>query len=177
MIPKRIHLAGLFMFAMFASFYYGFANASGHSDALILYTGATDVWTGQISGTDQLTYHISAKFPASNVIGFISYKLHKAGWVPLTYDFLDPGSESSQVRGWGGYIDARRNPPLSVQQWTGDWRDASGDVVRYVFRYRNPESSTPNLTDLEVAAVFTPASVAKQELRPAERSKDEIKTK
>ena len=133
-----------------------------------MYPHAKDVWSGKLRGTTQLTYRVQAKFPASGVIGWISYKLDAGGWEALTYDFLTPKHPSSQVQGWEQFIDATGPALQCVHQWLGDWKDSFGDIVRYTFRYRYPEGGAPDLVDLQVLAVYIPAFLAAQphELTP-----------
>jgi hypothetical protein len=140
-------------------------------DALLLYANARDIWYGKRGGGDQLEYHVDERFPASNVIDWISHKLQEKGWQPLANDFLNPGLLSSQVQGWQGFLDETKGPTACIQQWMGYWKDASGDIVLYAFRYRQPDCSicdlddpkvTSNLTDLFVIGVYLPTDVAQQ---------------
>lgn len=117
------------------------------------------------------SYHVSSKFPATPVIGWISDRLQKAGWEPLKYDFLNPDSPSSHVTGWTYFLDGRKRPAPCVHQWLGDWKDASGNIVRYGFRYTQPGCSTFALTDLEVNAWYIPADVARQTQQHLEKWK------
>ena len=55
-----------------------------HTDAFIVYPRATRIWSGNVEGWSELTYHVKEAFPASSVIGWISYKLQKQGWRPQT---------------------------------------------------------------------------------------------
>jgi hypothetical protein len=150
------------------------ADASEHPSALMLYSEATGVRWARVGPTDQLTYHVRARFPASAVIGWISYQLSRKGWRALTRDYLDPGIPTSQVRGWAYSVDAT-NPKkrLSVHQWIGDWKDKSGDVVRYAFRYTYPYHGTPDLTHLHVIAIYVTAPVVKKQIEWAQKAEAE----
>jgi hypothetical protein len=130
--------------------------------ALMVYPNATLVVSDVRGPTDDLDYHVQAKFPASGVIGWISSKLQEKGWEPLAYDYLNPASPSSQVNGWQEFLDQSKNPTRCVHQWLGDWKDSSGNIVGYAFRYEQSDCNASTLTDLEVAAVYTPAAIAKQ---------------
>lgn len=66
--------------------------------ALILYPDATGVRFNEGNAV-RVSYHINSKFPAAPVLGWVSENLRKQGWKPLKYDFLNPGSLSSQVTG------------------------------------------------------------------------------
>ncbi len=126
-VSRRMHLALLVVVAICGSLYFGLAHGSERPNALIMYPDATQVSSAEVRGTDQLTYHVDVKYPASPVIGLISDKLRKAGWErePPTYDFLNPDSPSSPAGTWEKSFDARKHPTLSVYQWLGDWKDAS----------------------------------------------------
>ena len=137
------------------------AQAIGHPDVLLLYPGATHVWS-RAHGIDQLDYHINVKFPAANVITWVSDKLEAAGWKPLRHDFLNP--YSNQVHGWQEFVDGPR-ASTCVHQWIGNWRNSSGGIVRYAFRYERPcklsdLNVTSGLLDLFVQAVYFPAAYA-----------------
>jgi hypothetical protein len=137
------------------------ADASEYPDALILYPNAKDIWFGKVGLTDQLTYSVDAKFPASGVIGSISDGLAKKGWEPLTHDFLNPQLSSSQVRVWQDFLDWTGPTKLRVHQWLGDWQDKSGNIVRYAFRYAYSEHDPADLIHLRVAGIFISASVVR----------------
>lgn len=140
------------------------AGASEHSDALVLYPGATEVSSGKRGGTDQLTYHVKERLPASGVIDWISAELWRQKWKPLPYDVMQPDNASagSQLRGWHPFIDATGSTQQCVQQWSGYWKDSSGNVVLYMFRYKLAEDCAPDSDDLEVFATYIPAPLVKQ---------------
>jgi hypothetical protein len=148
---------------------------SEYPDALLLYPGAKEVSSGKRGGTDQLTYHVKERLPASGVIDWISAELRSQNWKPLPYDSLEPNNASvaSQVRGWHPFIDSTGLG--CVQQWLGDWRDSSGNVVRYVFRYKLPKGCAPESDDLEVLAVYIPAPFVKQGQEDFKKFKQEHK--
>jgi hypothetical protein len=50
-------------------------------------------------------------------------------------------------------------PTKTVHQWMGDWEDKYGNVIRYVFRYTYPKSEKKNLSNLQIHAIYTPASL------------------
>jgi hypothetical protein len=128
----------------------------------MVYSGARDVKFSKYKGTDQLTYRVSEKFPASALIDWISAQLQVKGWEPLLYDFLNPDLPSSPVTGWTKFVDARQAVRYIVNGWGADWKDHAENIVHYGLRYRYPESGDPNLTDLEVVVIYTPALLAKQ---------------
>jgi hypothetical protein len=138
------------------------AGASEHPDALLVYPCAKQISWGKFAGTDQLTYHVKERLPASDVIDWISAKLWGKSWRPLPYDSMEPDNASvaSQMRGWHPFLDSTGLG--CVQQWMGDWRDSSGNVVRYAFRYKLAKDCAPDSDDLEVFADYIPAPLVKQ---------------
>ncbi len=139
-------------------------EAAERPAALILYPGATDIRFDERGDGDTVSYHVTSKFPATPVIELISYKLKKAGWEPLKYYFLNPNPDlpSSHVTGWTYFFDGTKDPTQCVHQWSGDWKDPSGNIVTYMFRYEQLGCSTLALTDLEVLGVYATADVARQ---------------
>jgi hypothetical protein len=139
------------------------ALALEHADAFIVCPRATRIWSRNVEGWSQLTYHVEETFPASSVIGYISYKLQKQGWQPQTHDFLNLELQTSQVRGWGEILEGPRIPGDCVHRWIGDWKDRSGNIVRYTFRYREGKRRcTSNPVDLEVNVTYVPVSAAER---------------
>lgn len=136
--------------------------ASERHDALIVYPQAKNVRFYKFRGTSQLTYTVDAKFPASGVIGWISYQLEKRGWEALTYDYMNSSLPSGQVSGWARMLDARTPTEPHLYQQLDYWKDGSGNIIMYGFRYRSPKKRVSDLTHLEVWAVRVPAGLAKQ---------------
>jgi hypothetical protein len=147
-------------------------EAAEHPAALILYPRATAIKFDERGSTDRLSYHVSSQYPATPVIELVSTKLQRGGWEPLNYDFMNPNVPSSRLRGWQEILQGNKQP-VCIHQWLGDWRDASGNIVTYGFRYKQPKCSTVALTDLEVTAWYTPADVARQEKQVLEKWKKE----
>jgi hypothetical protein len=122
---------------------------------------ATNVRFSKRGLSDQVTYRVRAKFPASTVIRRISQKLRERGWNALAYDFLGPGSTPSQMRVWQERLTATTKPWVCLRQWIGDWKDSSGDIVRYAFRYRQ-RCGSHDSSDLEIEALYYPEAAARQ---------------
>lgn len=163
MARRRVEIAFLVLAVICGGLAYGSpVLAAKHAGALIVYPGATHVRWGKLGGTDNLNYRVEAKFPAAGVIGFISYKLHENGWHALAHGFIDPKIISSAVRGWTTLVDASRRPERYVHEWLYDWQDTSGNTVEYTFRYTSPKNFASNLKDLQVSAVYIPATLARQ---------------
>jgi hypothetical protein len=138
-------------------------NQPGYSDALIVYPGANNVRFHRGQGSDQVAYEIVENYPAKRIIGWVSDQLKQMHWQPVEYDVLNPGVKSSHIVGWQRFIDGTtEGVDYEVYHWLADWKNTSGSVVRYEFRYRYPKDSKPELTKLEVFATFIPASSLKQ---------------
>lgn len=168
----------LLLTALWINFVFGCNQRADHStakysDSLIVYSGAKDVKFSKYAGTDVLTYRVHEKFPASGIIGWISHKLEEKGWKPLTNSYLNPDTPSSHVKGWVKFIDATEATRHLVHQWDADWKERSENIVTYVFQYKYPESGNPNLTDLKVTAIYTPAPLAKQGREAAQKFVEE----
>jgi hypothetical protein len=140
--------------------------------ALISYPGATDVRFDEGNAV-RVSYRVNSKFPAAPVLGWVSENLRKQGWKPLKYDFLNPGSPSSQVTGWEELMAGTNQPGICVHQWLGSWKDSSGDIVTYAFRYKARGCGASELTDLEVNGWYASAEVARQTQQVLERLKKE----
>ena len=149
-------------------------NAAEYSDSLIVHPRANNVKFFKHKGTDQLTYQVNEKFPASGVIGAISKKLEENGWEPLTEDFLNPGIPSSHIRGWRKFTDATKPTEQIVHSWMADWKDRSENIVTYGFRYTYPKDGKPNLEELEVIAIYMPAALAKQGREVGRKLQEEL---
>ncbi len=168
--PRR--LAILFCIVVCASLYNSRhrVEADERPAAFITYPNSTDVQFDDRESVYRFSYHVRSNFPAWPVIQLISNTLQKAGWQPLKNDFLNPDTPSSQVEGWKEFLDATQQPPLCVRQWLGDWKDASGNIVTYGFRYAQKCDSS-SLTDLEVKAWYTPWIVAARILADQQKHK------
>ncbi len=169
----------LLMTALSVSLVFGCNQQQGqskgeYSDSLIVHPRANDVRFSKHKGTDQLTYRVEEKFPASDVIGWISKKLRENGWEALAYHYLSPHLLSSHVKGWTKFIDATKSTKQIVHSWAAEWKDRSENVVHYALQYRYPEDGNPNLTELEVIAVYTPARLARQGQDAARKLQEEF---
>jgi hypothetical protein len=136
------------------------------NSCLVLISGATNVKHYNLPGLrKQLSYHIQSPYPADEVLDTIKQKLQLDGWKPLRADFLNPKLPSSHVRGWDYYQDQATKPVTSVWAWQADWKNIKGEIVTYRLEYRCPDSicsSTENLRDLQVIAIYVPARQAEQ---------------
>ncbi len=152
------------------------AGAAEHPAALVVLRDAANVRFSKRGLSDQLTYRVRAKFPASTVIGRISQKLRERGWNALAYDFLGPGSTPSQMRVWQERLAGTTKPWACLQQWIGDWKDSSGNIVRYAFRYRQRCGSRDS-SGLEVIALYYPEAAVRQMQNASEAYRKTLKAK
>ena len=129
-------------------------QASTFPDSLFTVHGARDVHFTKLSGTDQLSYHITAQYPAHEVIINIKVKLSELGWIPLNDSFLNPDIPTSHVRGWTNFEDATGERLKVVYSWWGDWTNERGEIVSYILRYDYPKKEQPELESLSVTAIY-----------------------
>jgi hypothetical protein len=105
-----------------------------------------------------VAYGLKEKYPAKDVLGQISGRLKKLGWEPLKEDWLNPGTPSSHVSGWGEYVDGTVEPERQEHHWLAQWKNRAGDVVVYSFTYSYPRQGKPDLQSLWVNGSWYPAS-------------------
>ena len=129
---------------------------------LVVVPGGTNIRSIRYHGEDQLSYRVQSQYPAGDVLQTIGSQLAKTGWKPLKKDYLNPGLASSQVRGFQYFPDPTTHPKSSVRRWVGQWENDAHDIVNYMLEYRCAEdlcSSTRDLHDLQVSAIFIPAKL------------------
>jgi len=105
-----------------------------------------------------VAYGLKEKYPAQDVLGKIAERLKKLGWKPLKEDWLNPGTPSSHVSGWGEFVDGTVEPERQEHQWLAQWKNRAGDVVVYCFTYSYPRKGKPDLQALWVNGSWFPAS-------------------
>ena len=132
--------------------------------SLLIYRGATNISTYKEGSVHQLSYKLSVKYPAEEVITFVGEELNRKGWQALEEDYLNPGLTSSHLTGWSSHQDGTGKVTVRVHQWLAQWKNNAGDVVWYVFRYTYPEGGKPNLDTLEVFASYFPSDIARKQL-------------
>jgi hypothetical protein len=126
-------------------------------NALVVCPNATEVFWKKSETTDQVSYRVLVAYPADSVLSCISKELSQKGWQALKEDFWNPGIPSSHVRGWTQFADTSVQPQANVDQWLGQWKNQTGDVLWYSLQYRYPPGDRNHLT---VAAGFIPAGTA-----------------
>lgn len=122
-------------------------------------------------GVWQAYYNVQVEYPAEEVLQFICNGLEHHGWQPLTEDILNPGEASSHVTGWGNFLDGTTSPETVVDQWLAQWKNAQGDVVWYVLRYRHPKGTWPRPKTVSVFASYFPAKIVKLQLKSVEEDR------
>ncbi len=152
-------------------------NPNAPPGSLIELPGAQKVRRVKNKFQTQLSYELEVKYPAKVALDEILDKVKKSGWTPLSEDYLNPGLPSSHVRGWSDYDDLSKQPPTHVYQWLAQWKNANGDILWYVFYYRDPLTATssspqlnfdhpvPDSQTLQVIAFFVPRKEAEESLR------------
>lgn len=126
-------------------------------DGFVILPGASDERVHEVEGQKQLFYEVRTSHPANDAIGAISTRLERAGWTRLDFDRLRP-DPPVPLRRWEGYTE----DATIVDEWIGQWTDASGALVLYILRYESPAShSAPERTNLKVAAVHFPAEMVR----------------
>jgi hypothetical protein len=126
---------------------------------LVPLKGASDVRNDKGWGDSlHVGYRLSAKYPAQDILNQISGRLEKLGWEPLKEDWLNPGTPSSHVNGWGEIMDDQSGSLLHVHQWIAQWKKGTGDVVIYSFSYSYPRGGKQDLQSLFVTGGWYPAS-------------------
>ena len=135
------------------------SDSQQRNGALVVCPNASGVHWQKSDATEQVTYRIRSEYPAYAVLSCVSTELSRVGWQPLKGDFWNPGMPSSQVRGWTQFTDASLQPQATVDQWTGQWTNAAGDIAWYALRYTYPPDDRNHLV---VAGGFIPATAAKK---------------
>lgn len=137
---------------------------SKHPEALIVLPHAEHVQFSRKGEADQLSYTITAAYPAAKTIHQISASLVRRGWTPLEYDWLNPGQRSSRSRGWSSFSDATTNPTSYVFRWLGQWQDSNMNLVVYGFQYREHSDAlyqkAPSNSKLFIFASYLPKDAA-----------------
>ena len=135
-------------------------DPKNYSGSLIVLSGATNINYAKVNDTDQVTYNLKAAFPAPEVIDQLLKKTSDMGWTPLKEDFMNPGLPTSIVRGWSDYEDASKKPNTKVHSWQTDWQNKNGDVLIFGLKYRYPLNSQPDMSSMNVVAIYIPAKLA-----------------
>jgi hypothetical protein len=139
--------------------------------SLLIYRGATNISTYREGSVRQLSYKLSVKYPAEEVIAFVRTELKREGWHALPEDYLNPGLASSHVTGWNSHQDGTGKMIMEVHQWLAQWKNNGGDVVWYVFRYTYPHRGRPDMDTLDVFASYFPSDIARKQLEMVLREK------
>lgn len=111
-----------------------------------------------------VTYMLDRVYPADGFIADLNERLGKAGFKPLSYDWLDPKVPTNQPAEWHSYVDGTVTPNVWAHQWLAQWQDGDGNVVAYVLRYRSAYTPSrgsyrdvPDNSRLQVSATYISA--------------------
>jgi hypothetical protein len=129
---------------------------------LIILDNATFITYNLVDGGSiQLSYKLKQDYPALSALSDIKTQLEATGWSPLKEDYLNLGQPPSHVTGWNDFEDTTsKQGTFIVHQWLGSWEDKNGNIVTYQFRYAYPKNDKKNLSDLQIYAIYDPASLA-----------------
>jgi hypothetical protein len=132
------------------------------ADALIQLPGAENVSYDVYRGRERLTYSLAEDYPAEKSLDQIRSHLKAQGWTPLDDNYFMEGVPTSHVTGWQEFeeTDIDRDVRVIVHGWSADWKNAQGDIVLYGLKYSYPKDGQPDLSHLQVFAVYFPRSVA-----------------
>ena len=133
-----------------------------HADILIQLSGAEKVSCDVFKGRERLTYSLTEEYPASKSLDQIRCRLKTLGWTPLDDNYFMPGVPTSHVTGWQKFEDTEidNKDRVIVHAWSADWTNEQGDIVLYGLKYSYPKDSRPDLSLLQVFAVYFPRLVA-----------------
>jgi hypothetical protein len=150
--------------ASFASCQRRAAQQAPVPSAFFIPDGARNVEHQERQGIHEVTYNVDAAYPASSFLCELTQHLDQRQWRGLREDALNPGSESSLVRGWGDYGNATRQPETHLHSWMAQWRNQDGDLLTYGLQYEYPASAKPELSKLKVFGVIWPAEIVRAQL-------------
>jgi len=130
--------------------------------ALIQLTGAKDISYDVFKGRERLTYSIPEEYPAPKSLNQIHSRLRALGWTPFDDNYFMPGEPTSHVTGWQIFEDTgiENKERVIVHAWSADWMNEQGDIVLYGLKYSYPKDGQPDLSLLQVFAVYFPRLVA-----------------
>ena len=123
-------------------------------------------------GTHECHYFLDAKYPAEEFISQIHSYYEKQGFQPQKEDYLNPGMPTSEVRGWGNFLDQKG---IKIFSWNSQWKDLNGNYIHLLLEYKEPmagydiknqKTVTDLKEDLHVTQLFIPKA------KVAEASKD-----
>ena len=102
-------------------------------------------------GTHECHYSLNTKYPAEELISQIHSYYEKHGFQPQKEDFLNPGMKTSEVIGWGDFLDKG----IKIFSWQSQWKDLDGNYIVLVLEYK--ESPPTGIKgDLNVTQIFMP---------------------
>jgi hypothetical protein len=97
-----------------------------------------------------VSYSIYDPYPGSVVRDIISQTLARDGWKTTIESVLPKSTGSEDPNEWGSWLEGKKR----VTQLIQNYKNSSGDLVMFVFRYETP-ADDPNRHDLHVTAMLT----------------------
>ncbi len=104
------------------------------SSAVVIPEGATIARYVRVGRSESAFYSVATPFPARVLLKTIKLQLAHHGWSPAKVFMEDPQIATSNVAGWGEYVDDTKKPPRLVRSWQGEWRK-NGEVLDYRLTY------------------------------------------
>jgi hypothetical protein len=126
--------------------------------------GARNVLHYERDGVREVSYELDVAYPASAFLCELTHHLDDRHWRGLREDALNPGLESSLVRGWTDFENASVRPATHVHSWIAQWLGQNGDLLTYALRYEYPENTKPQLSTMRVSAIVWPAALVRSQL-------------
>lgn len=141
----------------------------GRPPSLVVLPGAENVGFVRAAwGQDQVSYELRVADEAHAPLSLLAARLKAQGWTPQAEDFLNPGEPVGFARGWteSRLPDKPGRPETDERQWLGDWRDADGDVVRFLWLHdlpAAPRARGRGPVTMRVLGLHLPAALAAKE--------------
>ena len=143
-------------------------DVSSRSDAMVLLDGAQELQYfknhDSVGRTDseQISYIITAEYPAEDVVCKVTEHLAKHGWRALRRTHDDSRTPSSFVQGWRQTVNRRGRPDeYHVDLWDAEWVNADGDLLSYSLTYRYPAKGSRDTSRMRIGGLWTPNRLAK----------------
>ena len=143
-------------------------DPSSRSDAMILLDDAQELQyfknhdTVGRAESEQISYIVTAEYPAEDVVCKVTEHLAKHGWRALRRTHDDSRTPSSFVQGWRQTINHRGRPDeFIIDLWDAEWVNADGDLLSYSLTYRSPGKGPRDTSRMRIGGLWTPNRLAK----------------
>lgn len=124
-----------------------------------------------LGGAYQVSYNVKICFPAAAFIDKMVKAMSQREWKRLEFDHNNPEIKLNHAKKpaeWSYFIDASKKTQEDVWQWIDDWKDSSGNIIRYLLMYRTARESNlkeqryfkrPEKCELKVVTIYIPAEL------------------